>query len=74
MSAVYTGATMSLDGYIAGPGETGFDPFFKWYGNGDVVMPTSHEDLTFQLSPASAEHLRHFIDITGVPGRPSSSS
>ena len=38
MSKVYTGASMSLDGYIAGPGESGFEHLFKWYGNGDVEV------------------------------------
>jgi hypothetical protein len=33
MSKVYTGASMSLDGYISGPNESGFDQLFKWYGN-----------------------------------------
>ena len=27
--------SMSLDGYIAGPEESGFDHLFQWYGNGD---------------------------------------
>ena len=35
---ITTGASVSLDGYIAGPGGTsGFDLLFDWYGNGDVV-------------------------------------
>jgi dihydrofolate reductase len=46
---------MSLDGYIAGPAETGFDQLFKWYGNGDIVMQTTHPDLTLRLTPQSAE-------------------
>jgi dihydrofolate reductase len=66
MSKVYTGATMSLDGYIAGPNETGFDQLFKWYENGEVVIPTTHDDLTHRLSEPSAEHVRHVIDITGA--------
>ena len=52
MSKVYTGATMSIDGYISGPDESGFDHLFQWYGSGDVEMPTTHEDLTFRLTPA----------------------
>ena len=36
MSKVYTGASMSLDGYVSGPNETGFEHLFKWYGTGDV--------------------------------------
>jgi dihydrofolate reductase len=58
MSKVTTGATMSIDGYIAGPAESGFDLLFQWYGNGDVEIPTSHPDMTFRTSAASAEHLR----------------
>jgi riboflavin biosynthesis pyrimidine reductase len=34
MGKVTTGGTMSLDGYIAGPEESGFDLLFQWYGNG----------------------------------------
>lgn len=66
MNTVYTGATMSLDGYIAGPNETGFDQLFKWYGNGDVVIPTTHDELTFRVSEASAEHVRQIVDVTGA--------
>jgi hypothetical protein len=32
MGKVTTGGTMSLDGYIAGPDESGFDVLFQWYG------------------------------------------
>jgi dihydrofolate reductase len=66
MGKVYTGATMSLDGYISGPDESGFDHLFQWYGNGDVVIPTTHEELTFRLTPQSAEHLRGMLDLTGA--------
>ena len=56
MSKVYTGATMSIDGYISGPDESGFDHLFQWYGSGDVEMATTHEDLMFRLTRQSAEH------------------
>ena len=39
MGKVSAGATMSLDGFIAGPEDTGFDLLFKWYGAGDVEVP-----------------------------------
>ena len=42
MTKIYTGASMSLDGYISGPEESGFDLLFDWYGNGDVVVETAH--------------------------------
>ena len=66
MGKVYTGATMSLDGYISGPEESGFDHLFQWYDSGDVELPTTHEELTFHLTPQSAEHVRAMIDATGV--------
>jgi dihydrofolate reductase len=66
MTKIYTGATMSLDGYIAGPDESGFDRLFQWYGNGDVEVPTTHDDMTFRLTQASADHLRAYLDDTGA--------
>jgi hypothetical protein len=38
MSEVTTGATMSLDGFIADAHHGGFDYLFKWYGAGDVEL------------------------------------
>ena len=66
MTKVYTGASMSLDGYISGPSETGFEHLFKWYSNGDVVVPTSQPDMTLRMSAVSAEHFRNLIDMIGV--------
>jgi dihydrofolate reductase len=66
MSNVYTGASMSLDGYISGPNESGFDQLFKWYGNGDVEVPTARPDLTMRMSPVSAEHFRSIIAMSGA--------
>jgi dihydrofolate reductase len=65
-SAVYTGATMSLDGYIAGPQEGGFDKLFRWYENGEVEVPTSRPDMTFRLTPQSAAHVRDITEHTGA--------
>jgi len=53
---VIAGATMSLDGYIAGPGESGFDQLFQWYGNGDVEVASASPDVpALRLSRASAD-------------------
>jgi hypothetical protein len=59
VTKVFTTASMSLDGYVSGPGETGFHYLFRWYGNGDVEVPTSQSDRTFRTSAVSAEHIRH---------------
>ena len=66
MTKVFTGASMSLDGYIAGPDETGFEQLFKGYGNGDVVVPTTHAELTMRMTPVSAEHFRTIMDMAGA--------
>jgi len=82
MSKVITGGTMSLDGYIAGPHESGFDLLFQWYGNGDVEVPTASPDVPpMRLSEASAKLLeqewgdtgalvvgRHLYDMTNAWG------
>ncbi|GAA2428081.1 hypothetical protein GCM10010191_46320 [Actinomadura vinacea] len=34
-----TSASMSLDGYIAGPGESGFDRLMRRHDTGDVEIP-----------------------------------
>jgi dihydrofolate reductase len=66
VSRVYTGASMSLDGYISGPAETGFEHLFKWYGSGDVVVETANPELTMHMTPAGAEHFRTIVDMTGA--------
>ncbi|MFE4533734.1 dihydrofolate reductase family protein [Streptomyces scopuliridis] len=63
---VCTGASMSLDGYIAGPEETGFDKLFRWYSNGTVRVPTTRDDLTFTMSPVSVEAWRGTVERTGA--------
>ena len=71
MSKVTVGATMSLDGYVAGPNESGFDLLFRWYGNGDVVTPTANPEMSFSTTAEDAEHLRSLMERLGclVVGR-----
>lgn len=71
MGKVYTGASMSLDGYIAGPQDSGFDQLFKWYFNGDIPLATANPEMTFQLTPQSHKWLTGYLDGTGslVVGR-----
>jgi dihydrofolate reductase len=66
MSKVYTGASMSLDGYISGPNESGFEHLFKWYGNGDVEVPTTKPDLTLRMTQENAAHWRVVTEMTGA--------
>jgi dihydrofolate reductase len=66
MTKTYTGASMSLDGYISGPEESGFDLLFDWYNNGDVVIETAKPELTMRCSPQSAVYFREVIDTAGA--------
>ena len=66
MSKVYTGASMSLDGYVSGPNETGFEHLFKWYGSGDVEVPTADPNMTFRMTAEHADHWRTTIGMTGA--------
>jgi dihydrofolate reductase len=63
---ILTGASMSLDGYVAGPEESGFDRLFQWYGNGDIEVPTAMPDLTMHLTQVSADHWRDLVATTGA--------
>lgn len=84
MTKVSAGATMSVDGFIAGPHDSGFDMLFKWYGAGDVEVPmpdTTAGVPAPHVSAASAELLRqeqagwgalvvgrHLYDLTNAWG------
>ncbi|POM27049.1 hypothetical protein BTM25_14570 [Actinomadura rubteroloni] len=58
MASVVTSASMSLDGYIAGPAESGFELLFAWHNNGDIEVPSADPRWSFRLTAASAEHVR----------------
>jgi dihydrofolate reductase len=67
MGKVFTGATMSLDGYIAGPDESGFDLLFQWYGNGEVEVPSASPNApAIRISEASAELVKPEWENTGA--------
>jgi dihydrofolate reductase len=66
MTTVYTGASMSIDGYIAGPNESGFEHLFQWYGNGDVEVPTTDPNMTLRMTEVSADHWRETLALTGA--------
>src|SRR5262245_57940743 len=66
MSKTYSGASMSLDGYISGPNVSGFDRLFAWYEEGDVEIPTHKPDMTQHVTPASADVIRTIIEESGV--------
>ena len=58
---------MSLDGYIAGPEERGFDLLFQWYANGDVEIASASPDVPPpRISAASAELIKQEWENTGA--------
>ncbi|GAA0408651.1 dihydrofolate reductase family protein [Microbispora corallina] len=65
MSKVITTASMSLDGFISGPDESGFEHLFAWYGNGDVPVPTAQPERTFRMTP---ENARLWAGLTAATG------
>jgi dihydrofolate reductase len=68
MGKVVAGASMSLDGYVAGPDQTGFDLLFDWLTNGDVAMPVGGEGtrLDLKMSEVSAQRFTDMIEATGA--------
>ena len=67
MGKVIASASMSLDGYIAKDDNT-IGRLFDWYQNGEVEIPTATPDITFHLSPQSAEYWRRWVVRTGCAG------
>jgi dihydrofolate reductase len=57
--------SMSLDGYVADPGD-GVDEVFDWYFSGDVEVATPSQAFAFRVSPPSAAHLRSLMAEVGA--------
>ncbi|WP_067686563.1 dihydrofolate reductase family protein [Nocardia jejuensis] len=66
MSTVIAGATMSVDGFIAGPEETGFEHLFAWYEGGDIPFETTHPEIPFRMTAEDTAHVRAMLDDAGV--------
>ncbi|HZN77229.1 MAG TPA: dihydrofolate reductase family protein [Micromonosporaceae bacterium] len=66
MGKVTTGASMSVDGYISGPNESGFEHLFRWYNNGDVVIETTNPELTMHMTDVGAKHVRDTNERLGA--------
>ena len=67
MSKVIAVMSISVDGYIADATD-GVAEVFDWYFSGDVEIPMPHpgSDMTFRVSPASAEHLKGLMAEVGA--------
>ena len=60
MGKVATAAAVSLDGYIAGPNETGFDHLFAWFDGGDFEVRTADPNISIKLGEADYHVMRDF--------------
>jgi dihydrofolate reductase len=65
MGQVIASASMSLDGYIAKDDNT-IGRLFDWLQNGSVELPSASGDMTFHLSPPSAEYWGQWVDGLGA--------
>lgn len=66
MGKVVGGATVSLDGYIAGPNESGFEHLFAWFDGGDHEFPSVDPNFHARLSEPDYRYMREFIEGIGV--------
>jgi dihydrofolate reductase len=67
MTKVVAIMSMSLDGFVADE-KDGVAEVFDWYFSGDVEVPTASatSDMTFRVSPLSAEHLTGLVGEIGA--------
>jgi hypothetical protein len=65
MGKVTAGATVSLDGYIAGPNETGFEHLFAWLNAGEHEFPSANPEVSFHLSEADQRFFREANESVG---------
>lgn len=63
---VTTGASVSLDGYISGPNESGFEHLFAYMGTGDIEVPTATPEMTLRMTADNAAYQRALVDRIGA--------
>jgi dihydrofolate reductase len=70
MGKVVTGISMSLDGFVAGPGDD-VQHLFKWYFSGDTDIPVQGGRMVLKISRKSAAVFEEALRTTGamVAGR-----
>lgn len=70
MGKVGTGFSMSLDGFVAGPGDD-VERLFKWYSTGDTSHEVTSGDTTFEMSSEGADYIEQAGKASGavVAGR-----
>lgn len=71
MGKVVAAAAVSLDGFIAGPNETGFEHLFAWFDGGPFVLPMADPNIRISVSAADRDYLQAMWGAVGcfVSGR-----
>ena len=65
MTKVLTHMCMSLDGFVAQPDDNPAE-LFDWYWNGETVVPSAQEDMSFSVDAASAPMLKDLMSGCGA--------
>jgi hypothetical protein len=65
MGEVTVGATVSVDGFIADDNDA-VGPLFDCCGCGEVAVTMGDQEWVFQVSPASADHIRSTAPKVGA--------
>ena len=65
MTIVLTHMCMALDGFVAQPDDNPAE-LFDWYWNGDVVVPSAQEGMSFSVDAASAPMLQDLTSGCGA--------
>lgn len=65
MGKVTTGFSMSLDGFIAGPGDN-VERLFKWYFSGNATHEVASGDTVFKMTREGAESIQGASQSIGV--------
>ena len=67
MGKVMAGGTVSLDGYIAGPNNSGWDHLFAWFNTpGGREFPSVDPNFKIYLSEPDYRFMKEEVDATGV--------
>jgi dihydrofolate reductase len=66
MSNVFTGAAVSLDGFVAGPAESGFEYLFDWYNNGDLATASANPDVSFRFTQENYDFWQSLLQRVGA--------
>ena len=67
MGKVMAGGTVSLDGYVAGPNNSGWDHLFAWFNSPDGrEFPSVDPNFKIRLAEPDYRFMKEVVDATGV--------